>query len=69
MPGSWMLSVQRVRPVMRRWSSLRVRALPISVSGCRCVGRAVLGDRHDDTACKLELIEVAACCTALTMLW
>ena len=30
MPGSVMLSVQRVRPVMRRWSSLRRRALPSS---------------------------------------
>ena len=26
-PGSWMLSVQRVRPVISRWSSLRLRGL------------------------------------------
>ncbi len=33
MPGSWMLSVQRVRPVISRWSSLRLRAWPISAVG------------------------------------
>ena len=33
MPGSVMLSVQRVRPVISRWSSLRARALPISGAG------------------------------------
>ena len=32
-PGSVMLSVQRVRPVMSRWSSLRRRSLPISAAG------------------------------------
>ena len=32
-PGRVMLSVQRVRPVMRRWSSLRRRSLPISAAG------------------------------------
>ena len=32
MPGSAMLSVQRVRPVMRRWSSLRRRSRPISLA-------------------------------------
>ena len=32
-PVSWMLSVHRVRPVMRRWSSLRRRAAPISLGG------------------------------------
>ena len=30
MPGSTMLSVHRVRPVISRWSSLRTRALPTS---------------------------------------
>ncbi len=33
MPGRVMLSVQRVRPVISRWSSLRRRSLPISVAG------------------------------------
>ena len=32
MPGSVMLSVQRVRPVISRWSSLRRRSRPISFS-------------------------------------
>ena len=32
-PGSWMLSVHRVRPVIRRRSSLRLRGAPISVVG------------------------------------
>ena len=31
-PGRVMLSVQRVRPVIRRWSSLRRRSRPISVT-------------------------------------
>ncbi len=33
MPGSWMLSVHFVRPVMRRASSLRLRAVPTSDAG------------------------------------
>jgi hypothetical protein len=33
----------------------------------RCGAGAVVGDRHDGTAC--ELSSPAACCTALTMLW
>ena len=32
-PGSVMLSVHRVRPVISRWSSLRRRSLPISLAG------------------------------------
>ena len=38
-PGRVMLSVHRVRPVIRRWSSLRRRSLPISrsVAGRSCV--------------------------------
>ena len=36
-PGRVRLSVQRVRPVMRRWSSLRRRSRPISRSGFSAV--------------------------------
>src|SRR3954447_25912296 len=44
MPGSVMLSVQRVRPVISRWSSLRRRSRPISLmlAGASCV--AVISD-------------------------
>ena len=40
-PGSVMLSVHRVRPVISRWSSLRRRSRPISRAGASCV--AVIG--------------------------
>ena len=55
-PGRVMLSVQRVRPVIRRWSSLRRRSLPISAAGRSWV--AV-------TTCAPS----AAWSTLLTMLW
>ena len=55
-PGRVMLSVQRVRPVIRRWSSLRRRSLPISARG------TVLGGGH-------ALAPSAAWSTLLTMLW
>ena len=71
-PGSWMLSVQRVRPVISRRSSLRLRAAPISVVG------AVVDGGHDATTVTGEssstapppaAIVLAQAATALTMLW
>ena len=64
-PGSWMLSVQLVRPVISRWSSLRRRALPISRFSAGRSSVAVMTD-----APPLAVVaEPAADCTALTMLW
>ena len=63
-PGSAMLSVQRVRPVISRWSSLRRRSRPILERVSRCV----LGGGHAG-APSLAVLCSAAYCTALTMLW
>ena len=41
-PGRVMLSVQRVRPVISRWSSLRRRSRPISSSGAGASWTAVM---------------------------
>src|SRR3954470_11817182 len=46
MPGSWMLSVQRVRPVISRWSSLRRRSRPISVTLAGASWVAVISGLH-----------------------
>ena len=73
-PGSWMLSVQLVRPVISRRSSLRLRAWPISVCG------AVVDGGHDATLAEVTAessstapppaaIVLAQAATALTMLW
>ena len=59
-PGSWMLSVQRVRPVMSRWSSLRSRPAPISRAGRSST--AVIAQPP-------SVAPVAAACTAVTMFW
>ena len=61
-PGRVMLSVQRVRPVISRWSSLRRRSRPISAACVR-----LLGGGHAVTPAS-EAVP-AACCTARTMLW
>ncbi len=67
-PGSWMLSVHRVRPVISRWSSLRRRERPISFAG-RSVG-AVLGDGHARHPLARRCDGAGRrCCTARTMLW
>ena len=42
-PLSWMLSVHRVRPVISRWSSLRRRSRPISLTAA---AGGLVGDGH-----------------------
>ena len=59
-PGSWMLSVQLVRPVSRRASSLR----RIGATDRGAV-RALDGLGHADA----PFISSAAMATAFTMLW
>ena len=78
MPGSWMLSVQRVRPVISRWSSLRRRSRPISTTLAGASWVAVISDLHRLGVGLLgrrafglvaETLPAAAVCTARTMLW
>ncbi len=72
MPGSWMLSVQRVRPVISRWSSLRLRAGPISAVGrsSTAVIRPPPGWRPTRPRRRRRpAIVLAQADTALTMLW
>ncbi len=61
MPGSVKLSVQRVRPVISRWSSLRRRSRPISRSTASA-GRSWVAVMRSPPG-------PSACCTARTMLW
>ena len=65
MPGSWMLSVHLVRPVISRWSSLRRRALPISLTGGGCV----LGDGHDALPSRARAVLAGRGLHGRTMLW
>ena len=66
MPGSEMLSVQRVRPVISRWSSLRRRSLPISgLDG----GALVDGGHALAPSVAAPCWSWAAYRTDLTMLW
>ena len=75
MPGSVMLSVQRVRPVMRRASSLRVRDFPNSSAGVVGSAVVVMGQLPATVAGRLGgsrsagFIAWAALCTARTMFW
>ena len=75
MPGSVMLSVQRVRPVMRRASSLRVRDFPNSPVGVVGSAVVVMG-QLPATGAGVSVgtgtpgfIACAALCTARTMFW
>ena len=72
-PGSWMLSVQRVRPVISRRSSLRLRAG--ADLGCGAVvdgghdATTVVTGESSSTAPPPAAIVLAQAATALTMLW
>ena len=76
MPGSVMLSVQRVRPVISRRSSLRLRAAPISVVGRSSTAvidatlpTTVVTGESSSTAPPPSAMVLAQAATALTMLW